>query len=190
MDKKVIPVPVEGHSKWLFDLAPQNKYDDRSFCARLLKRNEDEMASAIAWKEWSIILAHKLNCIAISILTLDKRDGKNQRLMEELDEQLLKHLRPATDNQREVLFYCKNVLKWRYAGGKDGDETAKRLNQKWEALVNEGGNEVKATVAFLKGRMAMELGMELERVRDFYLEVRMCILIFCNNGYIGLNWLG
>ncbi len=177
MDKKV--VPVEGHPKWLFDLAPyaverakpEIEYED-SFFAQLLKRSEDEIGSGVAWNEWSIILAHKLNSIAISLLTLDNGNGKTELLMQELDKLIVKNLRPATDIQREVIFYCRNVLKWKFGGGMDGDETGKKLNRKWEALLNEG-DEVKATVAFLKGRLAMELGMELERVQKFYLEVIM-----------------
>lgn len=163
----------EGHLKWVHDLAPYiqkaakgEEESLESFLKKVLKGNKaDVPAIGGSMNEWSINLAQKLNTVAMSILTGDT--GNARVLLEQINE-LVDNLDEATDKQRHVVGYCRDVLKY-YGDG--GGAEANILNQKWEDFINVGGNEVKATISFLKGMLGLQLQLEEEVVKNFLLEV-------------------
>lgn len=164
---------VESHLKWLQELAPHIPANEtlQSHCTKLLISSEVVPGSiGVDWKEWSwSILAKKLNLAAMSILT-----GNTEEfllLLEQLDKLLEKNWREATDNQCKVFRYCRDALRWHNSDGDQNGVEAKRLEWKWAVLKCDGGDEMRATVCFLKGCLGLQLGIDMEKVKNFYLEV-------------------
>lgn len=165
---------MEGQIRWIRDLLarklPMTDDELRSFCAKLLNESKSEVAQDDGCNEWSTISAEKLNSVAMLVLTGKK--GKAELLLEELDQLVTGvGLKDATEMQREVILYCRDVLRWQNEGSVDGNEE-KRLVKKWEDF---GGKEVEAMMFYLKGSLGLKLKIRDRSIMNYYLEVSILL---------------
>ncbi len=178
----------EGHLMWIRELIPESAKTDeelKAHCVKLLKINEREDAKKDSFKnEWSTRSAEKLNTAAMLVLTGDVKNA--ELLLEEFDVLLNEILKDATKLQRQVILYCRDVLRWQNEGGVDFIEE-RRLNRMWNELDRfdeDEQKEVEGMINYLKGSLGSKLKVRDSIVMNFYFEVSILSGIYCSSMYI------